>query len=480
MVKLFTNPFLYLFLILVLGFYVRLYKIDNPVADWHSWRQADTAAVARNFYKEGYNPFLPRGDDMSDVSSRGQNLNRYRLVEFPIYNSLVYFAYLINGGVDERLARLVTIFISLGSTIFIYLITKKELGELTALMSAFFFAILPYNIYYSRVILPDPLLIFFCLGMFYFTKKWIFKNSSGYFWLGVSFAAGAFLTKPVAIFYVLPLFYSYYKKEQTIWPIKKRYLVFVTISTLPFLLWRTWIGLHPEGIPSFWWLLNGNHIRFRPSFWRWIIGDRFGREILSAAGSFLFFLGLVIRPKEKEGWLLHLLALSAFLYLIVFATGNVQHDYYQIFIIPPLVIFLSRGIILLIKGEINFIPRIWTALIAVLFAILTIYLTWGEVKGLYQVNNWAIVDAGKEANKILPKDALVLAPYGGDTAFLYQINRHGWPEIPLSIPEMVKNYKVSYYVSVTRDSLTSDLVKGYAVIKQTPSFVIIDLTRQIK
>ncbi|KKS90138.1 MAG: hypothetical protein UV66_C0008G0013, partial [Candidatus Woesebacteria bacterium GW2011_GWA1_43_12] len=35
-------------LILVLAFVVRLWRIDAPLADWHSWRQSDTAAVARN------------------------------------------------------------------------------------------------------------------------------------------------------------------------------------------------------------------------------------------------------------------------------------------------------------------------------------------------------------------------------------------------------------------------------------------------
>ena len=36
-------------IILLLGFGVRLYKITSPIADWHSWRQADTASVTRNF-----------------------------------------------------------------------------------------------------------------------------------------------------------------------------------------------------------------------------------------------------------------------------------------------------------------------------------------------------------------------------------------------------------------------------------------------
>ena len=35
------------------GVAVRLYKITSPIGDWHSWRQADTSAVTRNFVKYG-------------------------------------------------------------------------------------------------------------------------------------------------------------------------------------------------------------------------------------------------------------------------------------------------------------------------------------------------------------------------------------------------------------------------------------------
>ena len=44
--------YLLLSLIILIGFVARVYKLDSPIADWHSWRQADTAAVTRNFIKE--------------------------------------------------------------------------------------------------------------------------------------------------------------------------------------------------------------------------------------------------------------------------------------------------------------------------------------------------------------------------------------------------------------------------------------------
>lgn len=474
--KIFTNAYFYLVLILILSFLLRLYKIDNPIADWHSWRQADTAAVARNFYEEGFNPFLPRGDDMSAISEikPALNLNRYRMVEFPIYPSLVYIAYVLNGGVDEKLARLVSVFFSLGSIIFIYFIVKRYSATTHALLSGLIFGILPFSIYYSRVTLPEPGLIFFCLGMFYFIDRWIYERKIKLMVLSILFTACAFLTKPMAVFFLLPLIYSYYLKEGFRIP-PLRYWIFFVLAFGPFVVWRYWILNFAEGIPASSWLLNGNGIRFRPAFFRWIVGDRLGREILSIAGGALFFLGIIVKPYVKSNYLLHFLTLSSFLYLVVFATGNVQHDYYQALLTPVLSIFLARGFWLLFKGIPVFLPRIISMPLAIFLLSLTLYLTWNEVKGLYQVNNWAIVHAGEAADKLLPKNAIVVAPYLGDTAFLYQINRSGFPVIVSSVEEMMRDYKITGYVSTSNDAKTAWLAQKYKLLEKTDEYIIVDL-----
>lgn len=468
----------YLVVILAVGFFVRLYKIDNPIADWHSWRQADTASVARNFYQEGFNPFIPKYDDLIGTDKNYiPNKERYRLVEFPIYNSLVYFAYLLKGGVDEKLARLVSVLMSLGSTLFLYLIVKRYWGVFTAHLSALLFAILPFNIYFSRVTLPEPTLVFFCLGMVYFTDLWISKNNRKLYFVSIFFTAMAFLVKPTAIFYFLPLVYLYYLKEGKWWPIPRRYLFFATLAFAPLLLWRVWISRFPAGIPPSGWLLDGDNIRFKPAFWRWIIGERLGKEILGAAGIVLFSLGALIKSLPWEGKFLHLLLLSMLAYLIVFATGNIRHDYYQILIIPILAAFTARGFTLLFKGADNLLPRFWTIPLALLLLFLTPYFGWQEVKGLYQINNGAIVEAGQEANKILPKRAVVLAPYNGDTAFLYQINRSGLAMTVLPIEKLKEIFGITHFVSVNYDDRTNWITRHYEVLEANPRFVIVDLTK---
>lgn len=234
----------------------------------------------------------------------------------------------------------------------------------------------------------------------------------------------------------------------------------------------------PEGIPASNWLFNGTHIRFRPAFWRWIFGDRLGREILTMAGSFLFFFGLIKKPDQGK-YLLHLLVISSFLYLFIFATGNVTHDYYQALIIPALAIFVAYGFVNLFRGFNGMIPRLYTIPLALLMFSLTFYLGWYEIKGLYQINNGVIVEAGEFADRILPKDAIVVAPYGGDTAFLYQVNRPGFAVMAFPVTDLVNIYKVHYYISVDYNNKTNWVVRNFKVLEKNPKFVIADLTERI-
>src|SRR3989344_5832217 len=445
-------------LIIILAFLVRIYKLDSPIADWHSWRQADTAAVSRNFIKD-FNPFYPRGVDMSGVAEHPiPNLGAYRFVEFPIYNLAVYPLYLL-FGVDDKYSRLASVLFSLGSIVFLYLITRKYTGTGTSLLAAFIFAVLPFNVFFSRSTLPEPTFIFFSLGMIYFVDQ---KKLA----LGLIFSAIAFLIKPWAIFFALPLIYSN-------WPPSKKKILLALMAITPFVVWRLWIMQYPEGIPASNWLLNGDEIRFRPAFWWWIISERIGREILGVTGAFLFFLGLILKPKNS--YFLHIWALSFFLYFIIFATGNVRHDYYQVIFVPIASIFVALGFMGLIKGLRDAVPRIWTIPLAIIFLGLAFYFTWTQVRELYKVNNQPIVEAGKFADKILPIDAIVVAPYNGDTAFLYQINRPGFPVTAFPLIEMVENYGVTHYISVNRDNETNWVLRHFKILEDNSKFVIADL-----
>lgn len=336
-----------LILILFLALAVRLYKINIPLADHHSWRQADTAAVARNFIKEGFDFLRPRIDNMTFLQASDlPNPERLFLAEPPVYNSIVALFYAL-FGVKESLARLVSILFSLGSIIFLFSLVKAFLSGKEALWAAFFFAFLPFNIFYNRTVLPESLMIFSTLAMLFFFQNWLKNERRRDFLLAILFTALALSQKIFPFFLALPMGYLVFKR----WGLKlltqkKRLgslLVFCFLSLLPIILWRVWIARFPEGVPYYGWLFNQGGIRFRPAFFRWIFDERIGKLILGGWGLPLLGLGLVLRPGKKNGWFFHLWLLSFLLYVTVFAAGNVTHDYYQIPFIPIAAVFLAKG-----------------------------------------------------------------------------------------------------------------------------------------
>jgi hypothetical protein len=490
-----TDKF-WVFLIIVFCFALRTYKLDTPLADWHSWRQADTSSVTRNFIKNGRVDFLyPTYDDLSSVASGKQNPYGLRFVEFPFYNAVsVLYRKIVPEGPLETSQRVVSIIFSCLSLVFIFLLCRKYLGRASAYLAAIFFAVLPFNIYYSRVILPEPMLVALSLGMLYFYAEFSTcqdKRKSLRFWfLSVILAILAILVKPYAVFLFLPLLYLWFRRQDFSKRSIAGLLLFFLISLLPFVLWRIWISQFPEGIPASLWLLNGDGIRFKGAFFWWIFGERVGKLILGSWGLPLLLLGIIVKPK-KEGWFFHWWLLAILAYLTVFATGNVRHDYYQTLIIPIICIFLAKGTyFLLTEGRKIFNAAICYLLFAICFLFMLSF-SWYQVRDFFNINHPEIVVCGKALDEVAPRKALVVAPYDGDTAFLYQTNRSGWPVVEGSLERMIEA-GADYYVSVKDDELTRALVKEiatdiankkpprYKLVKRTNSYTIIQLVPDYK
>lgn len=444
-----------LVLLLGLGFVVRLYKINNPIADWHSWRQADTSAVTRNFIKYGIHPLLPRYDDMTALSDAGFNLQTFRQVEFPLFNLVHYTLYSlspINYSL-ETWGRIVSVLASLVSAVCIYFLVKRHVSVSAGLASMAVFLLMPFNIYFSRVVLPDPLMVALALSAllsFDFSKKWLA------YILGML----AVLVKPTAIFLLLPVLFSW------------RWATVVMVT--PFIVWRMWQQLHPQGIPGSGWLLNGDNIRFKGAFFRWIFADRLGRQMLGYWGLWPALNGLLELPKSLL-WLVG----GSVLYVVIFATGNVRHDYYQIPVIPAIAIMTGVGLTVLWKTGSSFWRTWFKRGLITVSVVFMLAFGWFEIRGNYQINNPVILAAGQAADRLLPADAIVIADYNGDTAFLYQTNRRGFPNVPLPISEMISRMGVQYYVSVNYDNQTNELLGHYQTMEKTPHYAIIDLTKPL-
>ncbi len=471
-----------LLLLLGLAFLVRLYKFTNPVADWHSWRQADTSSVSRNFVKYGFDLLHPRMNNISNVQSGIENPKGYFFTEFPLYNTMQAGLFVMFHRLSiEEWGRLVTIVMSLLSTTFLYLLGKRYGNMLIGFFAAGFFAFLPFNIYYSRVLLPDPSMVAAVLGaILFFDTASKTKTPTRVLWLILSlvFSILALLFKPYAIFFLFPpLSYLAWKQYGTKIVIRIDLWLYAIAAVVPLALWRVWMQQYPEGIPVNAWLFNGGNIRFTGAYFYWIFAERLSKLILGYWGIALVFLGLLWIKRKDVGFFLSFLV-GSLLYLIIIARGNVQHDYYQVLIIPTLALFFGLGGDFLLTLAKEYSTK-WIGIgLFVLCSIFMVMFGWYQARDYFNINNPAIVTAGKVADSILPKDAKVIAPYDGDSSFLYQINRQGWASFDKDVPILV-GMGADYMVlaNPTQNDMNG-FGKQYKTVASSPLYLILDLHKK--
>ncbi|MFA7301067.1 MAG: hypothetical protein WC069_02070 [Candidatus Shapirobacteria bacterium] len=469
------------FLVLAFGLFLRLYKINSPVADWHSFRQADTMSVTKIFSQNNFDFFHPKYFDVSSTQSGKDNPQGYRMVEAPIYNTISLFFYNTFHLNIELTSRLVSIIFSLGSGLLIFLFVFNHTNLfLPSIFSLFIFMVLPFNVYYSRTILPEPTAVFFMMLSLYLFQKNIYFS-------GLALAL-SILVKPYTALILLPTILVLNKKFYKL-------IIFGIIAITPFLLWRLWISQYPEGIPVSNWLLNnGNTVTFpswfhgynlsflnklvalRPHWWYWLFQDRLGNLILGLYGVIPLFLGFAYRRKRIQAISLSL-GFGIFLYFLIIAQGNIQHDYYQTLIIPSIAILSGLGYFYIY--QILFKSYFLKISSLVLIFAISIFFSYERVIEYYKINNQNIIIAGQMVDKMVPKNAIVIAPYNGDTALLYQTNRKGYPIEVYDFDSITTKFSSTpvYFVSVNFDDYTNKIIKTYPTIYRDSQFIILQISK---
>ena len=471
-------PLLFIVLLLVVTVVLRLYRIDAPLADWHSFRQADTAAVARSYAQRGIDLLHPRYHDLSNIQSGKDNPEGWRIVEFPLYQGIGAMLFRSFPAVSlEMWLRLITVSAAAGTMLLLMALVSAVSSPLVGLLTGLVYAVLPYSIYYGRTILPETFAVFWAMLSLYLMSRGNKGVTGGWGVIIASALAGAtaLLVKPTAGFLLLPIPYLLFRRFGFSLYSFICLFVYLLICLLPLGWWRTWIAQYPEGIAAFDWLLNSGNIRLKGAWFEWLFAKRLGELILGYWGLIPFGLGLVV-PAKKEGWLFYLLGLGGLVYLVVFAAGNVQHDYYQIILLPMVSIYLAKGMNELITNK-NFslIPRYALLCASTLFMLA---FSWYTVRTYYLINRPEIVATGQAADALLPRDAKVIAPYNGDTTFLYQTKRSGWT-LGFDIDKKIAQ-GATHYVTVSptdNDFETKELAQKYTVLVRNDTYAIIDLTK---
>jgi len=476
------KDFFILFFILIIAFVFRLYKINSPLADFHSWRQVDTAAVARNYVKNGIDLFHPVYDDLSNVQSGMDNPNGYRMVEFPIYNAIIAVLYKTFPIFSlEIWGRLTTIIFSLIIISIIYYLLFKESGRLAAIFGALTYSVLPFFVFFSRVILPETsAMAFSMMAIFFFylnvdCKEKKVKSIITYLISSIFFAC-ALLIKPTIIFYLLPVVFLFYRKYKLNLVKKLNFYLYFAITLIPLIYWRTYIKNFPEGIPVSDWLFTSvntsqglKSIMFRPSFFRWIFFERINNIILGGYLTLFFVLGLIAKQKR---YFIFSFIFSALAYIFVFQGGNLQHEYYQTLILPVLSLIMGLGISSIFEHKKNFISPFFVSILVFSVFVFSFYFSYYRVSDYYQYSQ-ELVQEANIINSLTAPDDKIVTDRTGDTTLLYLANRRGAPAIfkdPMDLKKL--GYK---YLITSNDGEIKTMKASFEIVFENEKFTLFHL-----
>lgn len=464
--------------IFCIGFAVRCTHIFQPV-DTDSWREADVASMAKNFYQNGTNIFHPQ-------INYGGNGPGYVESEFQIYSYSIAVCYKL-FGFWEPTGRIISFLASLVAMVFFFKLSKYLLESSAALISSLFFALSPLLMVISIGIQPESLMFCFYVCAAYSFIRWLDSGSKKFYWLTIVFTALALLAKipsiNIGIFFLILIIY----KKGWKFLIKTRVLILGALSIIPSVLWYSYSHKF--------YVLYGNSLGMSNEYpwigWDFFTKPHFLKGIIQIelsyvwtwAGPLIILLAIVFtKVFKREDFLIGLLwYFSVLLFYIITCrtTADNWAWYYHIFSVPPVAILSGIGAVELYKTYFPYLhlnkrnhldsrlilkSRVITFLLTVAGSVflLSVFTYFVKTKPeIYQVSkNYS---AMKEMKKIIPENTLILTTGGPEKNpdgyalavdigyFYYWLNRKGYSISfeNLSLPGIkeYKNKNVNYFVA---------------------------------
>jgi hypothetical protein len=429
--------------ILVLGLALRLYHLQSPLIGFGSWRQCDTAAMARNFQAYGHHLLYPQIDWAGDGPG-------YVETEFPIYPYMVSGLYAV-FGVHDWFGRLVSIAMSMLGVLGIYLLVKEEIDGRTALWAAGILAVLPLSVYYGRTFMNEPMLLMCSVFGLYFFSKWM---TSRLVWQGAAsavFIALAILIKLPTLYLGLPLLYLALSKRGARGLASPGLWLYAVAILVPVGLW--YYHAHQTalrygvtfGIWEYkndkwgnWWMLA------KLDFWNHVLFASIAERHLAWFGLPILVGGLILKRQRASERLFDVWMVALLVYLVVVAKGNYVHEYYQLPFLLPIAVFIAK--VLARCSSFPLVSRWQTVAVAALSVGLVGYGGWRYVRYMRMENANSspelalarLVQSGTE------NGTLVVAVDDYNPTLLYLFDRKGWHAKPEELASDFLADKVSH------------------------------------
>jgi predicted membrane-bound mannosyltransferase len=463
------------------------------VEGWHAWRQADAAAIAQNFYDNGFDLFHPQINHGGDTPG-------YTDTEFPIYPYTVALLWKV-FGVHDGWGRFVSVICSLLTIYFLYLLIKKYVGETEALWSTLVYAILPLNIYYARTFMPTASVLCCTVVGLYFFSEWLDNRKQRTFILSAVSLSLAALMNPTALIIGLPMTYLSYVKLGRHWHRTASLWMLAMIAILPAVGWYSYSHavLYSPGYSIGVWDFAtdkwGNFdLIISPKFYNDIFFKSIAERHLTYAATIPFLVGLFLKRQSREEKVFDWWLIAVIIYFLIVAKGNDVHEYYQLPFIVPAVAYIGKTFskYLTLRPE-NASPAFSRWRVFLSFCCIAIvplsFLRYSESFAARERPNSPLTRLAQEVETLTnPRDLIIVASEGEPT-LLYRSHRKGWVVAPWALDSTYivekQRHGAKYLTGIKNIFENNDgsnqlnvLLQRFPIVKNTDDYFLLNLNSE--
>jgi 4-amino-4-deoxy-L-arabinose transferase-like glycosyltransferase len=387
--------------------------IDEPYIDTWSWRQSDVAAIARNYFQNGFHFAHPQ----IDWAGRGPG---YVGTEFPLLPFVAALVYKL-VGVHEAIGRLETLVLFAVSLAFFFLLVRELFGTTAAVWALFFYGFTPLTLFAGREFMPDvPSLSFSLVGLYFF-KRLIDNERRGFLLLsacaiGLSIlikAPNAIIAAPLACLAFQRFRFSAF---QRFW-----FWTFAAIAVVPAAIWYG----HAYSVAQKFY----PHHFFGGGGVRLVSASAYERIAVFTTTSSLTpvlvicaVAGVWVTRSKTQARVFQWWLGAMLLFIIVAGKGN-RHPWYQLPLVPISAAFAGAACVFAAE---KLGSRRAKALLSVVLVFLFSGAAFYYVRPFYRA--WAshLRAAGLELKHTTSQNALIIAADHGDPTLFYYSERRGW------------------------------------------------------
>jgi hypothetical protein len=407
--------------LVLFGFFARAASYKSPLFDHQAWRQADTASIARNFYRERFNILYPQ------IDQRGNQADGY------VETGLELFAFTVAAiakvaGFHHEIGRLLSALLFVASALLVRAFVRRRFGARTAMIAVFLYAFaFPLQLFIERAFMNEALLVCLSLACLVAAQRYLaFARVLNL----IALLAASALLGAVKLPYLI------------VWaPVAGLFLE--SRGTRGLLSWELALMMAVDLAAAGAWYSHAHRLAletglsfglfdklfdarlvFSPDFAA-VIAARLTRDVLGPVGILGTAVGLFAAVKQRR-WCEPLGVAAFAAYVLLVARGNYIHDYYQLAIMPVAPSLAASGLGSIAARVASDRRRQRTVLAGLLaLAATSTFVRLASAHSWFEYADNQMDVCRRLASTVDPNERVVIAG-NNDPLFLYCIDRKGW------------------------------------------------------